>query len=247
MLVPPYRKIPFSGLGRWLMKHVLMFLVTCATLVAPAQQPSQPASQIVASSAAANSAVPEGIMLSVRLNNAVSSMSAKVGDAVNLELLKDVKGQDKQVLIPRKAKLSARVVAAQAYTKETESRLAIHVDKAEWEGHSVPLNGVLSRKPRLRVRPAPWAGPGGPIGTTIIGEGMPYHGPTYTPTDPGNEPEFLDFKEMEGVEIRDSSDSHIVKVLVSKADNINLDKGALLDIENATIQDGRESHPTPRP
>ncbi len=67
----------------------------------------------------------------------------------------------------------------------------------------------------------------------------------YTPTDPGNEPEFLDFKEMEGVEIRDSSDSHIVKVLVSKADNINLDNGTLLDIENATIQDGREPHPIP--
>ncbi len=231
------------------MKYVLVFLVTCATLVASAQQPSQPASPIVASGAAANSAVPEGIMLSVRLKNAVSSMGAKVGDAVNLELLKDVKGQDKQVLIPRKAQLSARVVAAQAYTKGNESRLAIHVDKAEWEGHSVPLNGVMSRKPRLQVRPEPWAGPGGPIGQN---RGYPEHSAAgshvaYTPTDPGNAPEFLDFKEMEGVEIRDSSDSHIVKVLVSKSDNINLDKGALLDIENATIQQIRESHPTPEP
>ena len=209
------------------MRYALVFLAMGWTLIAAGQEPPLPAARSVATEAASESVVPNGVRFLLRIENTVTSTAANAGDAVNLELLQDVKGPRDQVLVPRKAKLSAHVVGARPYAKEHDARVSILVDRAEWEGHSVPLSGVISAVPRSPHLPATaWKGPGGPIGVTI---GDPAHGiPGKTPTDPGNKPETPVLRDIEGVEIGYLPESHVT-VLVSKAGNINLYKGTVLE------------------
>ena len=100
------------------------------------------------------------------------------------------------------------------------------MDKAEWESHSVQLNGIISAIPRYPGLTPTWKGPGGPIGMTI---GDPAHGiPGRTPTDPGNKPELPSLREIEGVEIGYLPESK-VSVLVSKTHNIELLKETVVE------------------
>jgi hypothetical protein len=205
------------------MKHVLVFLVTGWAMIVVGQEPPlQPATRSVATGEAApESVVPNGVRFLLRMKSAVTSTSANAGDAVNLQLLQDVKDSHDQVRVPRKAKLSAHVVGARAYTKDLDARLSIVVDRAEWEGHSVQLNGVISAVPRYPGLTPTWKGPGGPVGATI---GDPAHGiPARTPTDPGNKAEIPVLRDVEGIEIGYLPESQVT-VLVSKMRNINLYK-----------------------
>lgn len=216
------------------MRYALVFLATGWAMNVAGQEPPQPAARPAATEAASESVVPNGVRFSLRIENPVTSTAANAGDAVNLELLQDVKGPRDQVLVPRKAKLSAHVVGARAYTKEHDARLSILVDRAEWEGHSVQLSGVISAVPRSpHLASTPWKGPGGPTGVTI---GDPAHGiPGRTPTDPGNKPEIPVLRDIEGVEIGYLPESHVT-VLVSKTGNINLNKGTVVEFRQLRPQ-----------
>jgi hypothetical protein len=163
------------------------------------------------------------------MRSAVNSTQANAGDSVNLELLDDVKDSHDLVLVPRKAKLSAHVFGARAYTKDLDARLSIVVDRAEWEGHSVQLNGIISAVPRdWGLEPTPWKGPGGPIGRTITIGDSNHPIPIETPTAPANKAELPTLRATEGVEIGYLPESK-VSVLVSKTHNIDLHKGMVLE------------------
>ena len=103
------------------MRVCVLILLTSATL---AQQPP----------AAPN------LRIHAELTSIVTTASAKPNDEVRLQVIEDVKGPDKKVLIPRDAKLTGHVTFVQKRGGQTEqAALVIVVDKAEWKEQSLPL------------------------------------------------------------------------------------------------------------
>src|ERR1051326_4412184 len=103
------------------MRVFVLILLTSATL---AQQPP----------AAPN------LRIHAELTSIVTTASAKPNDEVRLQVIEDVKGPDKKVLIPRDAKLTGHVTFVQKRGGQTEqAALVIVVDKAEWKEQSLPL------------------------------------------------------------------------------------------------------------
>jgi hypothetical protein len=80
------------------------------------------------------------LRIHAELTSVVTTASAKPNDEVRLQVLEDVKGPDKKVLIPRDAKLTGHVSFVQKRGGQaTQAALAILIDKAEWKEQSLPL------------------------------------------------------------------------------------------------------------
>ena len=208
------------------MKCALAFLVAGWAMLFAQQEPgSQTAAQPKATEAASESGVPDGVRFWVRMKSDATSSKAKAGDAVKLELIQDVKDSTDRLLLPKKATLSAHILRARAHAKELDARLSILVDKAEWEGHSVQLNALISAIPLRPLAPTPWKGPGGPVGGLRGDPVCRGCGPSNA-SAPENKPEFNQSVpgEMEDIKIGYFVGSEIT-VLYSKTGNIRLDKG----------------------
>ncbi len=95
--------------------------------------------------------LPDGVRLPVELINTLDAKKAKAGDVAKMELLAALLNSSKEVVIPKGAKLTGKVLEAVAHTKENpDSRLRILVEKADWNGGSMPLHMFIESpiKPR---------------------------------------------------------------------------------------------------
>lgn len=92
---------------------------------------------------AAASHLPEGLSMTAKLKSNLWSKGSKVGDAVELELIREVKDADGKVLLPDKARLVGTVTLVQRKTKDDQAAIAIHITEAKWKGGSVLFEGFL--------------------------------------------------------------------------------------------------------
>lgn len=100
----------------------------------------------VAALAQTPDSVPSGTIIPVILKTNLNVKKVKVGDEVKLEVTEDVKGADKVVLLPRKAKLTGKVSRVQPRDKDGESVLSFLVEKAEWKNGTATLHAVIAGK-----------------------------------------------------------------------------------------------------
>lgn len=88
--------------------------------------------------------VPSGTPIAVELKTYLNTKKAKVGDAVKLEVTRDVLGKDKEKLIPHGAKLFGKVTRVVPQSKDAEAAISILAERAEWKGGSATLHAVIA-------------------------------------------------------------------------------------------------------
>ena len=87
---------------------------------------------------------PQGLLLGVKSLQTLDAATLKKGDPVEFELLLELKRKDGTIAIPQGAKLKGVVTQAISRNSEQpESRLAVHIDRAEWQGGSVKLDAAI--------------------------------------------------------------------------------------------------------
>lgn len=138
------------------MKRVaIVIILLCACWVTPVAGASPQAP-------AAAPALPDRFDIPAKLKSDLKLDKAKDGDDVTLEVNKDVPGPAGNVLIPKKARLLGKV------THVDGASLALHIERAEWEGGSLPLNAYIA----------------GPVTVTVpVGTASNVHR-TFNPNDP---------------------------------------------------------------
>lgn len=108
------------------------------------------------SSAGPAAQVPNGTRLPGQLTSAVDAASGHVGDQVTFILSSWVCVGE--VAIPSGAKLLAHITEVHPYKEGDTSRLSLILERAEWEGGSVPLHAfvakLLVQDPNLAADPA---------------------------------------------------------------------------------------------
>lgn len=77
------------------------------------------------------------------LKKPLSSDHSHVGERVELEVLEDWRDKDGHVLIPAKAKLTGKVVAAFKHRGKQPGSLSFVVEDGEWRGGSRPLHASV--------------------------------------------------------------------------------------------------------
>jgi len=88
----------------------------------------------------------------------ISTATSKPGEVVTLELWKDVRDSEGNVLLPKGARLFGLLTLVQPRSQGREARLAIYVMRAEWKGGSAAMNAFLagpvyqpSKKPEAKL------------------------------------------------------------------------------------------------
>jgi hypothetical protein len=88
--------------------------------------------------------LPNDLRIPAILKVTLSSKKSKVGDLVNLEVAADVHDPSGAVVIPRHSRLTGRVTSAVRYEKKKQpAMLSFTVERAEWKGHSAPLDAPV--------------------------------------------------------------------------------------------------------
>ena len=93
---------------------------------------------------AQNVEVPSGTVLPLELKTYINTKKANPGDDVKLEVIKDVRGANNDVLIPRKAKVTAKISRVQPKTDKSDAVVSLMITKAEWKGGSANLHAVIA-------------------------------------------------------------------------------------------------------
>jgi hypothetical protein len=88
--------------------------------------------------------LPTGLRIPATLKTSLSSKKAKVGDPVRLEVVVDVHDKTGAVAIPKRATLYGKVTSVVPYEKKKQpATLSFVVDRAEWKGQTVALDGAV--------------------------------------------------------------------------------------------------------
>lgn len=83
--------------------------------------------------------IPDGTVIQAKLRKELDANKVKVGDTLELEVMEDVRGQaPTTVLIPKKAKLSGKVVKLDPKAMA----VSIEAQRAEWKGGSAALEAL---------------------------------------------------------------------------------------------------------
>jgi hypothetical protein len=94
----------------------------------------------------------KGLMLGVKSLQTLDAAALRQGDPVEFELLLALKRRDGTIAIPQGARLTGVVTQAISRNSEQpESRLAVHIDRAEWQGGSVKLDGAIGAVMKLPI------------------------------------------------------------------------------------------------
>jgi hypothetical protein len=209
--------------------------------------------------------VPDGTTVPIELKNYLSAKKAKVGDAVKMEITRDVLGKDKEKLIPRGAKVMGKVTRVVAGGKDAESVISIVADRAEWKGGSAELHALIAgavRPPEINTELLASNNARGSGGNTNPSRGTPDSGGAGQQdsvrsaveesmsnqtgeVQAGKPDEFRKFRAaltsgaqgsyIEGVQLRMSSDANVVTELASKK-NIELESGVTLTLRQFSGQ-----------
>lgn len=93
-----------------------------------------------------------------RSTQPISTATSKPGEVVTLELWKDARDSEGNVLLPKGARLFGLLTLVQSRSQDREARLAIYVMRAEWKGGSAAMNAFLagpvyqpSEKPQAKL------------------------------------------------------------------------------------------------
>jgi hypothetical protein len=92
--------------------------------------------------------LPPDIPIVAEFDTTVLSSFAKPGDPLVLHVLKNVRGKDGNVAIPKGARLAGEVIEAQhggwmGFFHWTPARISINVYRAEWDGQALALHADL--------------------------------------------------------------------------------------------------------
>ena len=196
--------------------------------------------------------VPEGLVIPVEIKKTLNPKKIKMGDPVMLEVTKDVKGPDGEVLIPRRAKATGRVTQAIERTKENKvSALSFVVESATWKTGSAKLKAYIAgnvRPPEINpdIRASSNPAGVGVLGTqqssgAAVNEGLS----AQTGQPQASVPDTFRYigaarttgirgTGIEGVNLANSDDAEVVSVLVSEKENVVLMSGSTLNVRHFT-------------
>jgi hypothetical protein len=114
------------------------------TAPAPAPQPTQPRTVTVP--------VPSGTTLALRMNQEVSTRSARVGTAITATLTEPIYGSDGRTLIPAGATVRGTVTEARESSRAGEdARIAIAFNSISFEGQSHSISATTTNAPTRLV------------------------------------------------------------------------------------------------
>ena len=87
--------------------------------------------------------VPDRLVIRAELLHGINAAKAKPGDKVEMRALAAEKDGER-LLIEKDAKLIGHVINAVARTETSpESRIELVIERAEWNGHAIPLNAYI--------------------------------------------------------------------------------------------------------
>ncbi len=121
----------------------ISLLISFCAGIAAAQVPSSPV--------AAPATLPDGLRLPVELKHSVNTKKAAAGQPVAVVLLNNLRNGSGTIVIPKGALLTGRIADATARTKENAARLAILIERAEWQGGSIPLHAYVESGVKVQV------------------------------------------------------------------------------------------------
>ncbi len=183
-------------------------------------------------------ALPDRLVIRAELLHGINAAKAKPGDKVEMRALAAEKDGDR-VLIEKDAKLTGHVTSASARgSSDSESRMELVIDRAQWKGHSLRLKGYVIAQGELAET------------RKFVGMGEPACDPTINRGHlPGNDsPAYiLCAQETEGastkrsrtpvlrdVELRYIHGRSGPTVLVSRKSNVVLPAGLVVLIRNVS-------------
>lgn len=216
--------------------------------------------------------VPEGLVIPVEIKKTLNPKKVKVGDPVMLEVTKDVKGPDGEILIPRRAKATGRVTQAIQRTKENKvSALSFVVESATWKTGSAKLKAYIAgnvRPPEINpdIRASSNPSGVGVLGTqqsagTAVMEGMSQYEPggnidpsTQSRASTPDQYRYIGAARttgiqgtgIEGIALAGTEDPSVVTVLVSEKENVVLVSGSSMNIRQITREQAQQQAQQPQ-
>ncbi|MFZ0707710.1 MAG: hypothetical protein WAM71_19065 [Candidatus Korobacteraceae bacterium] len=113
------------------MRILLLVLLSALTIVAQNPQATPPAGRL-----------PNNLSIPAQLDATVDTKKCKAGDVIEMRTLEPVLVGGGQVM-PEHTKLSGRVLGAASRQNDKPSWLLLVIDRAEWNGHSLPLRAFI--------------------------------------------------------------------------------------------------------
>lgn len=89
------------------------------------------------------SPLPPGVRFPVVLQTEVDTRSAQIGTVVHMEVTNNLRGPDGHIVLPKGAKVSARLADVRPFTgTPRESRVVILAEQANWKNGHLDLHAV---------------------------------------------------------------------------------------------------------
>jgi hypothetical protein len=196
--------------------------------------------------------IPDGLVIPVEIKKTLNPKKVQVGDPVALEVTKDVRGPDGEVLIPKRAKAAGRVTAVQARTKEQKvSALSFVVESVTWKTGSAKLKAFISgdvRPPEINPEIRASSNPAGVgvLGTqqstgAAVYEGLSAHTGAQQAATPDSY-KYVGAARTTGIRatgiadvaLAGSEDPNVVSVLMSDKTNVVLESGSTMTVRQWT-------------
>jgi len=192
--------------------------------------------------------IPDGLVIPVEIKKTLNPKKVQVGDPVALEVTKDVKGPDGEVLIPKRAKATGRVTQSIARTKENKmSALSFVVEAVSWKTGSAKLKAFIAGNVRPPETNPDIRASSNPAGVGVLGtqqssgaavyEGMSAHTGAQQAATPDSY-KYVGAARTTGIRgtaipdvaLAGSDDPNVVSVLMSDKTNVVLESGSTMNV-----------------